>query len=376
MKIIKSLSLSLLLAATSNMVAMDTAPSAPPAYDTDDALAIKDRLQSAVNAFDRDTLTSLINKESAPILKDEKNAQLTADVYAVALVGTSQKLLDALTDHAVPTPNQEFLTLLTRDILKLLGRWSLEDPSTKKHDHAYPTDQLAWCLDNGANPNGVTQGTETKTPGFPYQYRQPHQTTNAHPLGILLEVLAFPCHMKTIVEAYTLLKKNGAKLSDEQALQVLEYWQSSPVKLAAPRYTDHQMAMRTCQTISCNMHQGSYSGNESNAFNLIKAAYILLLDKKDLKISTNTADAIRSALQNYPSLSNNSIRRYLKPIVQGTPSEPAKNTPPTPTSFWANLLRRLTGAQSTSQVQPVAPTYNDLCNLPPYKETPQYFYMD
>lgn len=375
MKIIKSLSLSLLFAA-SYACAMDTASSAPPAYDTDDALTIKDRLQIAVKDYDKNTLATLINEESALMLKDQKNTLLTANIYAVGLVGTSQKLLDALTDNEIPAPNKEFLTLLTRDILKLNGRWKTQDESTQKWSHAYPIDQLEWCLNNGADANGVTQGTDTKTPGFPYQYQQPDKTTNTHPLGVLLEVMAFPCHMKAIVEAYTLLKKNGATLSDEQSLKVLEYWQSSPLDFGPKRFIDHQMSGIIRPNVSCSLHEGSYSASECNAFNLIKAAYILLLDKKDLKINANTADAIRSALKSYPSLSNNSIQRYLKPIVQGPSDEPAKNAQPAPTSFFSNLLRRLTGAQSTSQVEPVAPTYNDLCNLSPYQEKPQYFYID
>jgi hypothetical protein len=365
MKTIKYLSLSLLIAA-SQASAMES---------THEILGIEDRLQKAVIDCDRDTLVSHIDAKSAILLKDQKNAQLAANIYAVALVGTSQKLTAALTEHAVPTPNQEFMTLLTRDILKLHGKWSVTDPSTEKHVHTYPIAALEWCLDNGADANGVIQGNQTKTPGFPYKYQQPAATTNTHPLGILLEVQALPCHTKAIVDAYTLFKKRGATLSDEQALKVLEYWQSSPVSLATPRYTDYQMSGRICQTVSCRLHAGSYSAGQCNAFNLIKAAYILLLDKKDLNIKPQTAHAIRSALQNHPSFSNNSIQRYLKPIVQSTWNDPAKNTPSTLTSFLSSAMRLLAN-RPAPQVQPVAYAYDDLCNLPPYREKTQYFSMD
>lgn len=386
----KTLKLFLILSfiISSSLHAMDDAPSAPvvspvtsasynsapPPYDAAHSVStiIKGNLQKAVKDFDRDTLITLIDDKSALILKDQRNAQLAAEVYAVALVGTNQKLLAALTKHAVPAPNEEFLTLLTRDILKLHGRWSIEDASTKKRNHTYPITTLEWCLDNGADANGVTQGKQTKTPGFPYNYEQPDKTTNTHPLGILLEVMAFPCHMKSVVETYALLKTRGATLSDEQALKVLEYWQSSPLNFGSPQYPDYRMTVKNIPSASCALHQGSYSASECNAFNLIKAAYILLLDKKDLNMSSDTAAAIRSALRSYSEFSNPQIRRYLKPIVKDDSNEP---TQPAPTSFFSSLMRRLT-PQPAPQVQPVANTYDDLCNLPLYKEKTQYFIFD
>lgn len=355
-------------------------PSAPPAYPTYDILPpaynapdLLTPLQEAVAACDPNALTTLLNEGSALVLKDQKNAQLAANIYAIGLVRTNVNLQEALKNHNIPIPNKDFLTLLTRDILKLHGRWSIEDLSTKKLDHIYPIEALEWCLNNGADVNGVTQGAETKTPGFPYQYQQPDKTTNTHPLGILLEIQAVPCHMKAIIQAYELFKKRGATLSDKQALKVLDYWQSSPANLGGTRCPDHRMGMITSQAMSCTFHQGSYSASECNAFNLIKAAYIILLDKKDLNISTNTSSAIRSALQNYSSFSNPKIQYYLKPIVHDTS---ANNPPSSPTSFFSRLALRLRPTQSASRVEPIANTYDDLCNLPPYQEKPQYFIMD